>query len=337
MVKTLVDFGANIEEADQYGATALIMAASEGHVETVKILLERGADPHARDRNSWTALMWAQSMRHAEVISVLAKYEKGIQKKSIPRGIASNRSIEATRRSLISSRGFPMNEKLLRYSAEGNLEKALALLDKGANPNVSDEYGYTPLLLAASEGKEELEKVLIERGADVNAKTTSGWTALLWAASMGYAEIVNLLAKKDSLEVGRNGATPLMKACRRGYFDVTTTLLENGANVNSKDDYGWTPLMRACRKGYFDIIKILLDHGADTEASDQYGATALIISASEFNINGVKLLLERGANPNATDRNGWTALRWASSMRYDPIVKILESFSSPNPNPGQLP
>ena len=88
--------------------------------------------------------------------------------------------------------------------------------------------------------------------------------------------------------------------------------------------------MRACRKGYFDIIELLLDHGADTEASDQYGATPLIIAASEFNINGVKLLLERGANPNATDRNGWTALRWASSMRYDPIVKILESFSSQN-------
>ncbi len=58
-----------------------------------------------------------------------------------------------------------MDDKLLRYSAEGDQEKVALLLDKGANPNVTDEYGYSPLLLAASEGKTELARLLITRGA----------------------------------------------------------------------------------------------------------------------------------------------------------------------------
>ncbi len=80
-----------------------------------------------------------------------------------------------------------MDDKLLRYSAEGDHERVALLLDKGANPNVTDEYGYTPLLLAASEGKTELARLLITRGANVNARASSGWTAVLWASSMGYA------------------------------------------------------------------------------------------------------------------------------------------------------
>jgi ankyrin repeat protein len=72
----------------------------------------------------------------------------------------------------------------------------------------------------------------------------------------------------------------------------------------------------------------LLDKGADLEARDQYGATALIIAASEFRTELVKLLLGKGANVNTKDRNGWTALMWATSMGHTQIVKLLEAHEA---------
>ena len=82
--------------------------------------------------------------------------------------------------------------------------------------------------------------------------------------------------------------------------------------------------MRACRKGFVDIVNVLLDHGAGMEEHDQYGATALIIASSEFKTQVVKCLIDRGSDPNATDRNGWTAFRWARSMGYVAVTKLLE-------------
>jgi uncharacterized protein len=76
VVKLLLDYGADTEKQDQYGATALIMAAAEGHLPVVQELLSRGANMRATDRNGWTALMWASSVRHKDVVDLLREYEK---------------------------------------------------------------------------------------------------------------------------------------------------------------------------------------------------------------------------------------------------------------------
>ena len=62
-------------DADQYGATALIMASAEGHANVARQLLEQGANIVALDRNGWTAMMWATSMHHTDVVKVLLEYE----------------------------------------------------------------------------------------------------------------------------------------------------------------------------------------------------------------------------------------------------------------------
>ena len=103
-----------------------------------------------------------------------------------------------------------MNDKLLSAAAAGNLNQVNSLLAKGADPNIRDEYGYTPLILAASEGRSDMVRQLIDKGADVNARTASNWTALLWASSMGYSDVVKLLLER--------GADPEAKDQVRRHF-----------------------------------------------------------------------------------------------------------------------
>jgi ankyrin repeat protein len=68
----LLSNGADTSATDQYGATALIIAASEADGEIVDLLLQNGADPAVKDKNGWTAFMWAQSIGAKDIAERLA-------------------------------------------------------------------------------------------------------------------------------------------------------------------------------------------------------------------------------------------------------------------------
>jgi uncharacterized protein len=102
------------------------------------------------------------------------------------------------------------------------------LLEKGADPNTSDNEGFTPLMYAAVKGHFEAANLLLGKGADVNAVEKSGGTALMLASHEGQTEVVKLL-------------------------------LEKGADVNVKEKTGKTALSMASSKGHEDIVKLLKD------------------------------------------------------------------------------
>ena len=72
-VRRLLNDGANPNQADADGGTALMLAAQEGHSEIVKFLLDNGADPNQADKDGWTALMSAAITGHSEVVKFFAR------------------------------------------------------------------------------------------------------------------------------------------------------------------------------------------------------------------------------------------------------------------------
>jgi hypothetical protein len=84
---------------------------------------------------------------------------------------------------------------LFLAAPKGNPAMVKLLLDAGADPNLPDERGFTPLILAAgSETRNpEVVQLLIEKGAKMDAKDENGETALTWARKMGYTRVVKLL------------------------------------------------------------------------------------------------------------------------------------------------
>ena len=121
----------------------------------------------------------------------------------------------------------------------------------------------------------------------------------------------------------------LSKAAERGNLADVQDELNDGADVNAKDIFGWTVLMRASYGGYTygryaEVVKLLLYKGADVNIiKTDEGTTALMAASSGGNAEVVKLLLDKGANVNIKTNTGTTALITASSGGYAEIVKLL--------------
>ena len=67
VVKTLIDFGANVNSVDEDKWTALHLASSGGHLAVVEHLVRRGAEVNARTAHLTTSIMFATFMGHLEV------------------------------------------------------------------------------------------------------------------------------------------------------------------------------------------------------------------------------------------------------------------------------
>lgn len=65
------------------GDTALILAASEGHVDVVKYLLERGAMPNKKSSRGWRAIDWARKRSHEAVIAMLLPFDDKVSQRDL--------------------------------------------------------------------------------------------------------------------------------------------------------------------------------------------------------------------------------------------------------------
>lgn len=127
-------------------------------------------------------------------------------------------------------------------SASGEVEIVKLLLDRGADINIRDLEGVTPLIFAAAMGSLECVKILIQRGADINAQDEKGYTALIVAA------------EGTAIEDTQKG-----KAVS---FQIVKILLDNGADFKIKTEKGITALRVAKEFGNHDVVNLLIQCGA---------------------------------------------------------------------------
>ena len=74
MARLLLEAGADKEQHDDEGPTALLLAAEKGHVEIARLLLEAGASTRRKSSNGYTALMLAASNGHLEIAAALGSW-----------------------------------------------------------------------------------------------------------------------------------------------------------------------------------------------------------------------------------------------------------------------
>jgi len=79
--------------------------------------------------------------------------------------------------------------------------------------------------------------------------------------------------------------------CRCG----SASMIDKGADVNSKSSIGYTALMSAATSGRVDAVKVLIDKGADVNAKSSAGDTALIRADRYGHPDVVDLLKNAGA------------------------------------------
>lgn len=139
---------------------------------------------------------------------------------------------------------------LHRAAENGHVDVVMLLLHKGADINFQKKkQRLTALHLAALNGHSAVVKSLLQEGAQADLQDDDGWTALHVAAWTGKIVVINVLLEfVDVHQQGKDGVTALHCAAGQGRRDVVEMLIERGADVNTKDAYGWTALHWASKK-----------------------------------------------------------------------------------------
>lgn len=123
---------------------------------------------------------------------------------------------------------------------------------------------------------------------------------------------------------GYSGSTPLHLAVTEKKLDLVRMLLEKGAHLETKDDYGNTPFLAAVRDGApEDIIDLLLEHGAVVHTVAEDRKTALHFAAQRGEENLMKQMIKKGLPVDAEDNVGWQPLHEAAQYGSKEAAAVL--------------
>ncbi len=253
-LETALANGANINELDKTGHTALDLAIDEmqdevanfllikgaafesmplfyaakrAHVEAVKACITAGVDVNTRYHDGFTALIVAVSEAHEHLA-----IDKEIQ--------------------------HPSNQRYRQFA-----EVARLLIQAGANPNLSNDSEQTALHAAGNFGETDIAKVILE-------------------TCLTNKKMINLNAED------LYALTPLHFACRAGNLRMAELLLEWGAEPNAQEKYGFTPLHEAVESNHIEIVRLLLRKGADKNIGTSVDFNPYFVGTTPYSVAKIR-------------------------------------------------
>ncbi|KAJ9204753.1 hypothetical protein DTO166G4_7855 [Paecilomyces variotii] len=219
------------------GLTPLFFAAGNGNDATVKLLLSHGAIPDVQDRFGERPINWAAARGFEAIVKML-----------LDSGANANQLDHPSQSPLLWALGVynhDFSKKLYRgrsplrgnHFAFGDAEAVLDLLLKnGADPNVIDEDGRTPLYLSVKLGlnSKALVRSFLRAGCDPNRKDKYGRTPLMGATVRGMTKFVTALLEAPNLDrdaTDNFGRTALLEATARNKPLIRDILLQPSAET----------------------------------------------------------------------------------------------------------
>jgi ankyrin repeat protein len=297
------------------GMTALLYAAREGHMATVRALVESGADVNMISGGDRISPMVEAIMNgHYDVAKYLL--DKGADP-NIP-AITGLTALYAT----IDAQWAPnawypqpnVHQEKITY-----LELMEALLDKGADPNAKineklwfrsftndytwvDPAGATSFWRAAQSSDIKAMRLLVARGADPKLATPAGETPLHAAAGIGWAANWSVNAPYPAIEA--------VKYC-----------VELGNDVNATDNRGYTALHGAAYLGKNDMVNYLVEKGAKVDAKSRAGDSPADMANGPTRFGQphpeTVALLEKLGSPNSNNCRSDQCVVKSRSQIYD--------------------
>lgn len=163
IIRQLLEAGADVESPNFEGQTALMAVARTGNIEAARLLLDAGANPDARE--SWggqTAIMWAAARRHPQMIRLLAQGGADVNARAHDRVWERRTTLEPRPKNYEMG---GMNAAL--FAAREGCAACIAVLQEaGADLDIGNRNGSTPLLLALLNLRWDTAMALIDAGAD---------------------------------------------------------------------------------------------------------------------------------------------------------------------------
>lgn len=248
------------------GNTALLFAAREGHMESVRALVEGGADLNVVSADKFSPLVIAITNGHYDVAKYLLDHGADPNLATLSGLTALYAVIDVQ---WAPHAWFPQPN--IEQEKTGYLDLMKALIDHKADVNapISDKLwfrsftndytwvdpgGATPFWRAAQSSDVPAMKLLIEHGANPKTATKAGDTPLMAAAGIGWAANWSVNAPIPAIDA--------VKYC-----------VELGDDVNAVDNRGYTALHGAAYLGNNDMVNFLVSKGANIKARSRAGDT----------------------------------------------------------------
>jgi ankyrin repeat protein len=255
--------------------TALLFAARQGSVETVRVLVSAGADVNQVSADESSPLLVAVQNGHYEIGRFLLDHGAKLNHANV-KGWTPLYLAVANRNALTTAVPPP--------KGEGVLDFIKFLLERGAEPNARikvkaevhqantslwlKEAGATPLLRAALCGDLAVVRLLLDHGADPMLGTFDNTTPLMVASGVGWAEGFTFQYSEEETA------------------QLVQLLLDKGSRINDANQDGITALHGAAYKGANRVVQLLVDRGADLAAKDKgedYGFGASSVRMTPLN------------------------------------------------------
>ena len=192
--------------------TPLIIAAHNGHLNSVKILLQYGADIEDRGTleiedqviEGCTPLWAAAAFGRLDVVKLLIEQNADVDGRT-------------------STDSTPLRAAV--YG--GHLDDVRCLVESGADVNARTDRESTPLTVACYRGHLNTVTYLINKGAFIDLQDKDGNTALHYAVQWGHFEIVSELLALGALQLPNNqGLTPLLSACEKFSLEMVEHIIK---------------------------------------------------------------------------------------------------------------
>ena len=274
-IKFLVTSGADINAEDNEGKTVLFDACLEGlsNLKMIDFLMELGADLDHRD------LMGRSVVDDLVEVILIKKNRKRPSSRRFLEAKDNEDYMGLLKRILLQRPKINTpreNGRTVIFEAivYNNLELLKQLLNNGADPNVMDNEGNTPLSVLIDDGlkiarirerEHFLERIvfILKYRVDVDMVDKDGRTIYHKAVIANDLEVVEkLLTKKANLNIkDKQGRTALHHTQWKGNYKIARLLIVAGANMDEPDYAGFTILNYAAILGHAKLVVILIASG----------------------------------------------------------------------------
>ena len=282
----------DINAATNQQWTPLHESALEGHENIVHMLLKaKDINVNATTNQQWTALHLAALLGHDNVLHVLLDAKDiNVNAKTNYKWnllhLAAYKGHESIAQILINSKNIDVNATtseqwtpLHEAASKGPKKIVEMLLDNNADISAENGDHDTALIKAIDARQEDIAILLIQRGSPLIKIGASFRTPLYGACERNWPRVVKALVERGKssgqlqamLEVGYKGLRPLHVAASQGSLEISSQLVEAGADLNVRSAYHETPLIRAARTGQLQMMDYLITQGAKRTAKDVLG------------------------------------------------------------------